>query len=67
MKMKNNFLIFLTIGILLFVFLYFSDFYFNLNIGDTYYVVNYFYVALLFLILGSVLFLAKWLKKRKTF
>lgn len=62
--MKNRFLIFLTIGILLFVFFYFSDYYFNLNVGDTYYVINYFYPILLLLILGNVFYFYK-LYKRK--
>ena len=51
--MKNKFLVFLTIGVVLFIFFYFSDYYFNLNIGDTYYVINYFYPILILLIIGG--------------
>lgn len=57
--MKNKFLVFLTIGVLLFVFFYFSDYYFNLNIGDTYYVINYFYPMLILLIIGSIIYFYK--------
>lgn len=64
--MKNNFLIFLIIGILLFAYFYFSDIYFTLNIGDTYYVINYFYPILFVLGVGSVFYFLKQLKDRKS-
>ncbi len=62
--MKNKFLPFLTIGIVLFVFFYFSDYYFNLNIGDTYYVINYFYPILILLIIGSIVYFYKRINKK---
>ncbi len=62
--MKNKFLPFLTIGIVLFVFFYFSDYYFNLNIGDTYYVINYFYPILILLIIGSIVYFYKRTNKK---
>lgn len=60
--MKNKFLIFQAIGILLFVFFFFSDYYFDIFIYDTIYNVNYFYPVLLFLIIGSVYYLIKYRK-----
>ena len=57
--MKNKFLVFLTIGVVLFIFFYFSDYYFNLNIGDTYYVINYFYPILILLIIGGFFYFYK--------
>lgn len=62
--MKNKYLVFITIGIVLFVFFYFSDYYFNLNIGDTYYVINYFYPILILLIIGSVFYFYKRTKEK---
>jgi hypothetical protein len=62
--MRSKFLVFLIIGIVLFVFFYFSDYYFNLNIGDTYYVVNYFYPILILLIIGSVVYFYKRTKEK---
>lgn len=62
--MKNKFLLFLIIGIALFVFFYFSDYYFNLNIGDTYYVINYFYPILIVLIVGSAIYFYKRTKEK---
>ncbi|PBI87954.1 hypothetical protein BSF41_28250 [Flavobacterium sp. ACN2] len=62
--MNNKFLVFLIIGIMLFIFFYFSDYYFNLNIGDTYYVINYFYPILVLLIIGGVIYFYKTAKEK---
>ncbi len=61
--MKIKFYIFLIVGIVALLFFYFSDYYFNLNIGDSYYVVNYFYPVLILLVFGNMIYIFK-LKKR---
>ena len=60
--MKIKFYIFLIVGIVALLFFYFSDNYFNLNIGDSYYVVNYFYPVLILLVFGNMFYIFK-LKK----
>jgi hypothetical protein len=60
--MKNRFLIFQTIGVLLFIFFFFSKYYFSVFIYDTIYIINYFYLVLLFLIIGSVFYGVKYLR-----
>lgn len=52
--MKINFLIFLTSGTLLLIFLYFSEYNFNFCIANTFYIVSYFFPVLFFLIIGSL-------------
>lgn len=66
MQMKIKFYIFLIIGIASLLFFYFSDYYFNLNIGDSYYVVNYFYPTVFVLIIGSVIYFFKMRKHSKS-
>ncbi|TCN57390.1 hypothetical protein D0809_12500 [Flavobacterium circumlabens] len=58
--MKNRFLIFLTICILLFVFFFFSNYYFDVFIYDTIYNINYFYLVLVFLLVGSIFYFVKY-------
>jgi len=57
--MKINFLTFITICILSFIYLYFSEYYFNFCIGDSFYVVNYFYVVLLLIIVTIAFYLVR--------
>lgn len=64
--MRSKFLIFSTISFSLFVFFYFSEYYFDFCIGDTFYVVNYFYLVLLVYLLGCVYDLIKYIKKKKS-
>ena len=64
--MKTRFLIFQTIGILLFIYFYFlQKNYFDVFIGDTFYIINYFYPVLLVLIIGNLFYLYKRLKTKK--
>lgn len=62
--MKINFLIFSIIGIVTFLYFYFSEYYFNINIGDSYYVVNYFYPVLILLVFGNMIYFFKLKKKQ---
>lgn len=65
--MKINFLTFLKISIISFIYLYFSEYYFDFCIGDSFYVVNYLYVALLVAILSFTFHLTQILiRKLKT-
>lgn len=62
--MKNKVLIFQAICLLLFVFFFFSEYYFDVFIYDTIYIINYFYLVLVFLIIGNVFFTIKFYKSK---
>jgi hypothetical protein len=62
--MKNKVLIFQAIGLLLFVFFFFSEYYFDVFIYDTIYIINYFYLVLVFLIIGNIFFTIKFYKSK---
>lgn len=64
--MKNRFLIFQIVGILIFLILFLLKYSFTAFIGDTIYIISYFYIALLFLIIGNVIFLLGRLKQRNS-
>lgn len=60
----RNYLIFLTISTLLLVYFYFVQYFFTINIYDTYYMVSYFFPVLLVLIIGTIIYLFN-LRKQK--
>lgn len=59
--MKIKFLTFLTIGTLLLIFFYFVEYNFNFCIGDTFYVVSYFFIPLLVIIVSTAIYFVKFL------
>lgn len=62
--LTRNYLIFTTICILLFVYFYFSQYYYTINLYDTYYLINYFFFVVVAFIIGTVFYLRKLLIKR---
>jgi hypothetical protein len=50
---------------LLLIYLYFSDYFFTINIYDTYYLINYSYIVLSIIILVGFLFLLKKVLRKK--
>ncbi|WP_140503381.1 hypothetical protein [Flavobacterium pectinovorum] len=65
--LTRNYLIFVTICIMLFVFFYFNQYFFTINFYDTYYVISYFFFALPIFIIGTIVYLVKILiEKLKT-
>lgn len=65
--LTRNYLIFLTICILLFVFFYFNEYYYTINLYDTYYHISYFFFVLPIFIIGTIFCLVKILiEKLKT-
>lgn len=60
--MKSKIIIILMFSFLL-IYLYYAEYLFTLSIYDTYYLISYFYIALLITVFISSLFLLK--KKRK--
>lgn len=54
--MKSKTTIILTLGTVL-VYLYFTDYFFTINIYDTYYLISYFYVGVFVAILIGLYFL----------
>jgi uncharacterized membrane protein YqjE len=60
----RNYLIFLAISTLLLVYFYFVQYFFTINIYDTYYMVSYFFPVLLVLIIGTIIYIFK-LRKQK--
>lgn len=57
--MKNKFLVFQAIGISIFVFFYFTKYYFDIFIYDTIYIISSFYIPLLILLIGNIYFFVK--------
>jgi len=65
--MKTKFLIFQTLGVLMFIYFYFTQkHYFDIFIGDTIYNINYFYPVLLVLIIGNLFYLFKLIQQRNS-
>lgn len=65
--LTRNYLIFVTICILLFVFLFFNEYYYTINFYDTYYHISYFFFVLPIFIIGTIFYLVKILiEKLKT-
>jgi|GEM_PF-1618802 len=65
--LTRNYLIFVTICILLFVFLFFNEYYYTINLYDTYYHISYFFFVLPVFIIGTIFYLMKILiEKLKT-
>lgn len=63
--MKNNFLTFLTIGTLLWIFFYFVEYNFNFCISNTFYIVSYFYPAILVLTIWYIFLFYRIYKEKK--
>ena len=59
--MKINLFRFHVICLIAFVYLYFCQYYFNFCIGDTFYVVSYFYIPLLVIIVSTVIYFMQFL------
>lgn len=57
--LTRNYLIFVTICILLFVYFYFIEYYYTINIYDTYYLISYFFFVPPILLIGSLFYLRK--------
>lgn len=57
--LTRNYLIFLIICILSFVYFYFVQYFFTINFYDTYYVVSYIFFVPVFYIIGSLFYLRK--------
>lgn len=65
--LTKNYLIFVTICIMLFVFFYFNQYFFTINFYDTYYLISYFFFVLPIFIIGTIFHLTKILiEKLKT-
>ncbi len=65
--LTRNYLIFVTICILLFVFFFFNEYYYTINFYDTYYLISYFFFVLPIFIIGTIFYLMKILiEKLKT-
>lgn len=65
--LTRNYLIFVTICILLFVFLFFNEYYYTINLYDTYYLISCFFFVLPIFIIGTIFYLVKILiEKLKT-
>ena len=70
--MKINAFIFLIICFIAFVYFYFNQYYFNFCIGDTFYVVSYFYIPVVVITMSVVIYLMRFLirklyRQRKNF
>jgi len=52
--LTRNYLIFVTICILLFAFLFFNEYYYTINLYDTYYHISYFFFVLPIYIIGTI-------------
>jgi hypothetical protein len=65
--LTRNYLFFLAICILLSVFFYFNEYFYTINLYDTYYHISYFYFGLPIFITGTIFYLVKILiEKLKT-
>lgn len=57
--LTRNYLIFLIICILSFVYFYFNQYYYTINLYDTYYNISYVFFVPVFYIIGSLFYLRK--------
>lgn len=57
--LTRNYLIFLTICILSFIYFYFDQHFYTINLYDTYYLISYFFLVIPVLIIGTVFYLIK--------
>lgn len=57
--LTRNYLIFVAICILLLVYFYFNQYFFTINLYDTYYLISYFFFVIAAFIIGSVVYLRK--------
>ena len=55
--LTRNYFIFVTICILSFVYFYFNQYFYTINVYDTYYLISYFFFVLPILIIGTTIFL----------
>ncbi|KQX12079.1 hypothetical protein ASC72_19810 [Flavobacterium sp. Root420] len=57
--LTKNYFIFVTICILLFVYFYFNQYFYTINLYDTYYLISYFFLVIPALIIGTIFYLIK--------
>lgn len=57
--LNRNYLIFVTLCILLFIYFYFYQYFYTINLYDTYYLISYFFFVVAAFIIGTVFYLRK--------